>query len=85
MASSGTRTQRRVFCDSNTILIFFFKIAIRFIADDTGAFTSSVGLLFDASPLLGYPRSKVRVGVVRIHHIDLMLTRSIFLALRYRH
>ncbi|KZT20714.1 Redoxin-domain-containing protein [Neolentinus lepideus HHB14362 ss-1] len=31
---------------------------VKFIADDTGNFTSKVGLLFDASPLLGAPRSK---------------------------
>lgn len=31
---------------------------IHFIADDKGVFTSAVGLLFDASPLLGGPRSK---------------------------
>jgi peroxiredoxin len=34
--------------------------AIHFIADDKGAFVSSVGLIFDASGLLGGPRSKVR-------------------------
>ena len=33
---------------------------IHFIADDKGAFTSGVGMLFDASGLLGAPRSKVR-------------------------
>ncbi|KIM37403.1 hypothetical protein M413DRAFT_448471 [Hebeloma cylindrosporum] len=31
---------------------------IHFIADDKGAFVSSLGLIFDASPLLGNPRSK---------------------------
>ncbi|TFK51496.1 Redoxin-domain-containing protein [Heliocybe sulcata] len=31
---------------------------IKFIADDAGTFTSKIGLLFDASPLLGAPRSK---------------------------
>ncbi|KAI0075025.1 Redoxin [Panus rudis PR-1116 ss-1] len=31
---------------------------IRFIADDKGAFVGSLGLLFDATPLLGGPRSK---------------------------
>ena len=34
-------------------------IAIHFIADDQGAFTGALGMLFDASPLLGAPRSKV--------------------------
>jgi peroxiredoxin len=31
---------------------------VRFIADDTGAFVTSLGLIFDASALLGAPRSK---------------------------
>ncbi|KAI0791377.1 Redoxin [Abortiporus biennis] len=31
---------------------------IRFIADDTGAFIGALGMLFDASSLLGAPRSK---------------------------
>ncbi|KAF8892633.1 Redoxin-domain-containing protein [Infundibulicybe gibba] len=31
---------------------------IHFIADDRAAFVSSLGLVFDASPLLGGPRSK---------------------------
>ncbi|KAF9050830.1 Redoxin [Hymenopellis radicata] len=31
---------------------------IRFMADDQGKFTSAVGLMFDATPLLGGPRSK---------------------------
>lgn len=34
-------------------------IAVRFLADDKGAFTSAVGLLFDASPKLGGPRAQV--------------------------
>jgi hypothetical protein len=35
-------------------------IEIRFIADDKGAYTGALGLLFDATPRLGGPRSKVR-------------------------
>ncbi|KAF8322070.1 Redoxin [Clavulina sp. PMI_390] len=31
---------------------------VNFIADDTGAFTSKLGLIFDATPLLGAPRAK---------------------------
>ncbi|KIY51971.1 Redoxin [Fistulina hepatica ATCC 64428] len=31
---------------------------VRFIADDQGLFVSSLGLVFDATPLLGGPRSK---------------------------
>lgn len=36
--------------------------AIHFIADDKGAFVGALGMLFDASPLLGAPRSKVSEG-----------------------
>ncbi|KAI0740400.1 Redoxin [Earliella scabrosa] len=36
---------------------------IHFIADDQGAFTGALGMLFDASPLLGAPRSKRYVAV----------------------
>lgn len=36
-------------------------LAVHFVADDKGAFTSAVGLIFDASPFLGGPRSKVDV------------------------
>lgn len=34
---------------------------VRFIADDRGEFTSGLGLLFDATGLLGSPRSKVSI------------------------
>ncbi len=34
-------------------------IGVRFIADDKGELVSRLGLIFDASPLLGSPRSKV--------------------------
>lgn len=36
-------------------------LAIRFIADDKGAFVGALGLLFDASERLGGPRSKVSI------------------------
>ncbi|KAI0776860.1 Redoxin [Trametes elegans] len=36
---------------------------VHFIADDQGAFVGSLGMLFDASPLLGAPRSKRFVAV----------------------
>ncbi|KAI0739506.1 Redoxin [Daedaleopsis nitida] len=36
---------------------------IHFIADDQGAFTGALGMLFDASGLLGAPRSKRYVAV----------------------
>jgi len=32
--------------------------SVRFLADDTAAFISGLGLVFDASPFLGGPRSK---------------------------
>ncbi|KAF8840445.1 Redoxin [Paxillus ammoniavirescens] len=38
---------------------------VRFIADDRGAFTSGLGLLFDATDLLGSPRSKRHAIVVQ--------------------
>ncbi|EMD35799.1 hypothetical protein CERSUDRAFT_26200, partial [Gelatoporia subvermispora B] len=31
---------------------------VHFVADDKGAFVGALGMLFDASPLLGGPRSK---------------------------
>ncbi|KAF8878149.1 Redoxin-domain-containing protein [Mucidula mucida] len=37
---------------------------IRFMADDQGTFTSACGLMFDATPLLGGPRSKRYAMVV---------------------
>jgi len=42
---------------------------IHFIADDKGAFTSSVGLLFNASELLGSPRSKRYVIIADDHTV----------------
>ena len=67
-------------------ILMVFWAAIHFVADDQGAFTAALGMLFDASPLLGGPRSKVRlefgtqlqIGVGRV-----LLTRYIdFLAIR---
>lgn len=37
----------------------WIPLEVKFIADDKGAYTSSIGLLFDASPRLGGPRAKV--------------------------
>jgi len=45
---------------------------VHFIADDTSAFTAGLGLIFDASPLLGGPRSKRYALIVdegRVTHI----------------
>ncbi|KAI0808105.1 Redoxin [Fomes fomentarius] len=38
---------------------------VHFIADDQGAFTGALGMLFDASPLLGAPRSKRYVAITQ--------------------
>jgi len=35
------------------------KTAVRFIADDQALFVSGLGLVLDASPVLGAPRAKV--------------------------
>ena len=44
---------------------------VEFIADDKGELSSALGLLFDASGLLGGPRIKVR-GIPLWHGFDLM-------------
>jgi Redoxin len=41
-------------------LLITFCTDVHFIADDSGVFSNSLGLLFDASPVLGNPRSQVR-------------------------
>ena len=43
---------------------------VRFIADDTGEFTSSLGLLFDATGLLGAPRAKRYAIVAQDGNVD---------------
>ncbi|EJD00450.1 Redoxin [Fomitiporia mediterranea MF3/22] len=60
--------------------------AVHFIADDKGEFVSSLGLVFDASPLLGGPRSKRFVLVAdqgKVTHVavepspaDVTITRA---------
>ncbi|EGN91670.1 hypothetical protein SERLA73DRAFT_192164 [Serpula lacrymans var. lacrymans S7.3] len=45
---------------------------VRFIADDKGSFTGSLGLIFDASPLLGAPRSKRYVIVAQDERVDFL-------------
>ncbi|KAK0444992.1 Redoxin [Desarmillaria tabescens] len=42
---------------------------IHFLADDQGTFTSETGLIFDATPLLGGPRSKRYVMIVNDNHV----------------
>ena len=41
------------------IMIILKRIAVRFIADDQALFVSGLGLVLDATPALGAPRSKV--------------------------
>ncbi|KZT62253.1 Redoxin [Calocera cornea HHB12733] len=38
---------------------------VHFVADDTGAFASALGLIFDATPLLGGPRLKRSALIVK--------------------
>ncbi|KAG8215792.1 hypothetical protein J3R82DRAFT_7700 [Butyriboletus roseoflavus] len=45
---------------------------VRFIADDKGELTSSLGLIFDASGLLGSPRSKRYVIVAQDKKVQLV-------------
>jgi peroxiredoxin len=45
---------------------------VHFIADDKGELTSSLGLIFDASGLLGSPRSKRYVIVVQDNKVQLV-------------
>ncbi|KAF9267255.1 Redoxin [Marasmius fiardii PR-910] len=43
---------------------------VKFYADDTGAFASSLGLLFDATPVLGGPRAKRAVVVLKGNEVE---------------
>lgn len=63
------------------ILFFCVCIAIHFIADDKGAFVTSLGLIFDASPLLGNPRSKASLNLI----FSLVKNINLFLALCHHH
>ncbi|KAI0338155.1 Redoxin [Trametopsis cervina] len=49
---------------------------IRFIADDTGAFTGAIGLLFDASARLGSPRSKRYVLITEGETIQTVIVEN---------
>ncbi|RPD58297.1 Redoxin [Lentinus tigrinus ALCF2SS1-7] len=49
---------------------------IHFIADDQGAFTGALGMLFDASALLGAPRSKRFVALVEGDTITYLAVES---------
>ncbi|KAH7919676.1 Redoxin [Leucogyrophana mollusca] len=50
---------------------------VRFIADDTGEFTSGLGLLFDATGLLGAPRSKRYVIVTEDDKVDFIAVEDV--------
>ncbi|KAK0234872.1 hypothetical protein EDD85DRAFT_1025618 [Armillaria nabsnona] len=42
---------------------------IHFLADDQGEFAGATGLIFNATPLLGGPRSKRYVMIVKNHEV----------------
>ncbi|PBK82099.1 thioredoxin-like protein [Armillaria gallica] len=42
---------------------------IHFLADDQGEFAGATGLIFDVTPLLGGPRSKRYVMIVKNHEV----------------
>ncbi|KAK6992078.1 Redoxin [Favolaschia claudopus] len=50
---------------------------VRFISDDSGAFSTALGLLFDASPLLGSPRSKRFVIVANGDQVETIAVEEI--------
>ncbi|KAF7290550.1 Peroxiredoxin [Mycena indigotica] len=50
---------------------------IRFIADDTGAFSKSLGLLFDASPLLGSVRAKRFVIIAKGDTVETVAVENV--------
>ncbi|KAF8170715.1 Redoxin [Mycena galopus ATCC 62051] len=50
---------------------------VRFISDDAGAFSTALGLLFDASPLLGNPRSKRYVIVANGQTVETVAVEEI--------
>jgi peroxiredoxin len=58
LASSGTCTSLASYISLIVLLKLGLLPAVHFIADDKGVFSSAVGLIFDASPLLGGPRAK---------------------------
>ncbi|KAK0489842.1 Redoxin [Armillaria luteobubalina] len=43
----------------------WYSAAVRFLADGQGEFVGATGLVFDATPLLGGPRSKLYVMIVK--------------------
>ena len=51
------------------ILVLFSVSAVRFVADDDGTFTGSIGMMLDTSALIGGPRSKVRMSALYMHFV----------------
>ncbi|KAG6373570.1 MRG-domain-containing protein [Boletus reticuloceps] len=56
--TSTRRKASRISTSSPSMMHSHQTTGVRFIADDKGELTSSLGLIFDASGLLGSPRSK---------------------------
>ncbi|KIJ29813.1 hypothetical protein M422DRAFT_268767 [Sphaerobolus stellatus SS14] len=52
------------------------KSGVRFLANDKGAFTFVLGLLFDASPKLGGPRAKRYAFVVDSNKVTHVLVEA---------
>ncbi|KAJ7629381.1 Redoxin [Mycena polygramma] len=50
---------------------------VRFIADDSGSFTTNLGLLFDATPLLGNPRSKRYVIIANGNKVETIAVEEV--------
>ncbi|KAJ7074514.1 Redoxin [Mycena amicta] len=50
---------------------------VRFLADDTGAFAKAVGLLFDATPLLGGVRSKRYVIIAKGDEVETVAVEEV--------
>lgn len=55
---------------------------VRFMADDKGSFTSSLGLMFDATPVFGAPRSKVctKLRIYPVRDLFRYLQRYVIIA-----
>ncbi|KAJ7902693.1 Redoxin [Mycena olivaceomarginata] len=49
----------------------------KFISDDSGAFSAALGLLFDATPLLGNPRSKRYVIVANGNKVETIAVEEV--------
>lgn len=54
-----------------TFLCAFYDKAVRFISDDQASFVSELGLVMDASPVLGAPRAKVYIYISCLTHFFL--------------